>query len=212
MASGTRPIEGASPEGRRLLGALLGQRRKELGYTHRPAFARERLPLTPNGNLNTRLLADIEEAYRDTFPEDTLRQLAQAYLVAYDSLAAVAHLRARALAPVPQQPPTGSVTQLPPMTDAVRRGADFPYFTRIEKRLRELAAAGFTDPDGTQVFLLPSPVNESDHIGSPGDAKAWDGIGARLDIDDRAWLIADLQRRADGRDGGALSAPVPDEV
>jgi len=201
MASGTRPIEGASPEGRRLLGALLGQRRKELGYTHRPAFARERLPLTPNGNLNTRLLADIEEAYRDTFPEDTLRQLAQAYLVAYDSLAAVAHLRARALAPVPRQAPAASVTQLPPMTDAARIASARPYADAIQRRLRELAGQGDTDPTGTRVFPA-----------APDDAKAWDGIGARMDIDDRVWFIADLQRRADGRDGGAISAPVPDEV
>lgn len=188
MASELRPVEGAPLEGRRLLGALLGQRRAELGYTHWPAFARDRLPLTPSGNPNTRLLADIEKAYRDNFPEPRLRQLARAYGVTYESLTAVAHLRARALSPaspaaVPE--PAGS----PPLPPA-RAASDRPWFDEINERRVALAARGVTDPSGAQMFP-----------GAPDDAKAWDGIGARLDIGDRVWFIADLRRRAAGRDG-----------
>src|SRR6266704_2765483 len=76
MASGPPPIKDAPEDGRRILGELLPQRRIELGYARRPAFARDRLPLTPMGNPNTRMLADIEKAYRKRFPEPTLRQLA----------------------------------------------------------------------------------------------------------------------------------------
>ena len=45
---------------------------------------------------------------------------------------------------------------------------------------------------------------------SPADARTWDGIGARLDIDDRVWFIADLQRRADGRDGAGTGSGEPE--
>ena len=100
-----------------------------------------------------------------------------------------------------QPAPAASVTQLPPMTDAARIASARPYADAIQRRLRELAGQGDTDPAGNRVFPA-----------APDDAKAWDGIGARMDIDDRVWFIADLQRRAGGRDGGALSAPVPDEV
>src|SRR6185437_12961122 len=113
MAASLMPIEDATAEGRELLGALLAQRRKELGYTHWPAFARDRLPLTPQGNPNTRLLADIEKAYRSRFPEPTLRQLAQAYRVDYQSVIDVAHLRARALTPLRPAAAAGEVPLRP---------------------------------------------------------------------------------------------------
>jgi hypothetical protein len=62
----------------------------------------------------------------------------------------------------------------------------------IMERLLALADSGATDPSGEQVFP-----------GAPGDAKAWDGIGARLPVRDRVWFIADLRRLADGRDGNS---------
>ncbi len=203
MASDPRPIEKAPPEGRRLLGVLLAQRRAELGYTHWPAFARDRLPLTEKGNPNTRLLADIEHAYRDTFPEPRLRQLARAYLVDYHSLVDVAHLRADALVPaspaavaagLPAGAPLtdGPDGWRPPIADKARRDADAPYAMEIMERLLALADRGVTDPSGAQVFP-----------GAAGDAMAWDGIGARLDVRDRVWFIADLRRRADGRAGNS---------
>jgi hypothetical protein len=187
---------------------LLGQRRTELGYTHLPAFARARLPLTPSGNPNTRLLADIEKAYRDNFPEVRLRQLAHAYLVAYESLVAVAHLRSRALVPVPPAGPAAPVVPaeppgwMPPMTDPARTASARPYADRIWDRLRLLAIRGITDPDGTQVFLrAAADPRDYDGIGTPADAKAWDGTGERLDLPGRVWLIADMQRRDAGRGG-----------
>jgi hypothetical protein len=198
-----RPIEGAPVHGRKLLGALLAQRRAELGYTHRPAFTRDRLPLTPSGNPNTRLAADIEEAYRDSFPEPRLRQLAKAYRVTYESLVAVAHMRAGDLIPsspgdrAPAIPPGWPSDHPPPDEDTPpmtpeRAASDRPWYKEINEQRVALAARGITAPSGAQMF--PD---------CPDDAKAWDGIGARLDIDARVWFIADLRRRAAGRDGSS---------
>jgi hypothetical protein len=201
------PIEHAPAEGRELLGALLAQRRKELGYTHWPAFARDRLPLTPQGNPNTRLLADIEKAYRKRFPEPTLRQLARAYQVDYRSLTDVAHLRAGALVPAPPAsapagpaglpaaapPAAGQDGWQPPIADKARRDADAPYAAPILDRLLELADAGVTDPDGAQMFGEGT-----------ADARAWDGHGAWVRAPrDRAWFIADIRRLEAGRAGNS---------
>jgi hypothetical protein len=188
-----------APRGRwLLLGELLQARRQELGYKYRPAFARERLQPTDEGNPNVRLVADAEMGYRDTFPPGTLREIARAYEVAYDSVTAVLDGRADALAPAVPAAPAAPVTRLPPMTDAARIASARPYADAINRRLRELAGQGLPDPGGVQVFG-PGP-----------DAKTWDGIGARLDIDDRVWFIADLQRRADGRDGSGSGAGQPE--
>lgn len=197
MASDLRPIEGAPPEGRRLLGVLLQQRRAELGYTHRPAFTRDRLPLTPSGNPNTRLAADIEEAYRDNFPEPRLRQLARAYLVTYESFAAVAHLRARALVPVatdPAAPPAApDGNWQPPILDRGRRAADAPWAAPIMERLLELRDAGIASPPGSRLFPAGSRW-----------ARLWDNPDLDgMDDRDKAWFIADLQRRAAGRNAGS---------
>ena len=77
--------------------------------------------------------------------------------------------------------------QSPPMTDPARIASDRPWFDAINERRVALAARGITDPSGAQMF--PD---------SPDDAKAWDGIGARLGIGARVWFIADLQRWAAG--------------
>jgi hypothetical protein len=173
----------------RLLGELLQGRRQELGFKFRPAFARERLPLTDDGNPNTRLVADIENAYDsriNTFPAGTLRLLAGAYEATYDSVLAVLAGKADALVPAaPAAPPDDSL----PLSPA-RAASDRPWYREINERRVALAARGITDPDGAQMF--PD---------RPDDAKAWDGIGARLDIDARVWFIADLRRRAAGRAG-----------
>lgn len=199
MASGLRPIEKAPIEGRRLLGVLLQQRRTELGWTHRPAFTRERLPLTPSGNPNTRLAADIEEAYRDNFPESRLRQLARAYLVAYESLVDVAHLRARALAPAPPAASAAAPPARPrglPAAPAgqVREELVYPYAFPVWRRIVQGAAQGIMDPSGADLFPAGS-----------ADAKAWDGTaGTGMSLSDRAWLVADLQcRRARNADSRA---------
>lgn len=182
----------AAPHRWGLLGELLQARRLELGYKHRPAFARERLPLTGDGNPNVRLVADIENNYRDSYPAGTLRQLARAYEIAYSSLAAVLRGETDALAPsgAPAPAVTPDAGQMPPMSEPARIASARPYADRIHARLRHLAAQGITDPDGTQVFPR-----------SPADAKTWDGTAGRWDLDDQVWMIADMQRRDGGRNG-----------
>lgn len=190
MASELRPIEGAPREGRHLLGVLMAQRRVELGYTHWPAFARDRLPLTPSGKPNTRLLADLEKAYRDTFPEPRLRQLAQVYQVTYASMIDVAHLRADALTPAP---PVAAPAQPPPAAEPPLIPAAKSWYDQIRGRLDLLRAQGVTSPSGGQLFP-----------GEPDDAQAWDDARRRLeDTDDRAWFIALLRLHAGGRDGSS---------
>lgn len=190
MASDRRPVVRAPETAWQRLGELLQLRRAELGYKRRPGFTRDR-------DINIRLVTDIENAYRpNTFLTPTLREIAQAYAVTYDSVTAVLAGTAEKLEPAA---PAATVTQLPPMTDAARIASARPYADAINRRLRELAAGGFTDPGGAQVFPA-----------SPADARTWDGIGARLDIDDRVWFIADLQRRADGRDGSGTGSGEPD--
>jgi hypothetical protein len=195
MAASLMPIEDAPDEGRRLLGALLAQRRKELGYTHWPAFARARLPLTPSGNPNTRLLADIEKAYRKRFPEPTLRQLARAYEVTYESVTDVAHLRARALTPAfPAAASARVPDESPPMSPA-QAAADRPYYDPVNDRRFDLAAEGILDPTGEQMF----PAD-------PEAARAWDGpFGRSLPVGDRVWFIAELRRLAAARNAGPNS-------
>src|SRR5207247_6470635 len=106
MASDRRPVVRAPEAAWRRLGELLQLRRAELGYRRRPAFTKEH-------DINIRLVTDIENAYRpNTFLTPTLREIAQAYQVTYDSLIAVL-LRhddelipaAPAALPVPREPP-----------------------------------------------------------------------------------------------------------
>ena len=74
------------------------------------------------------------------------------------------------------------------MADPGRIASDHHYFDEINERRVARAARGITSPSGAQMF--PD---------SPDDAKAWDGIGARLPVGDRVWFIADLRRRAAAR-------------
>jgi len=190
MPSDRRPVVRAPEAAWRRLGELLQLRRAELGYKRRPGFTRDR-------DINIRLVTDIENAYRpNTFLTATLREISQAYAVTYGSVTAVLAGTASMLEPAA---PARTVTRLPPMTDAARIASARPYADAINRQLRELAAQGLTDPPGARVFPA-----------SPADARTWDGIGARLDIDDRVWFIADLQRRAADRGGqdGAESAPL----
>ena len=187
MASGRRPAVRAPEAAWQRLGELLQLRRAELGYRRRPAFTRE-------AGINIRLVTDIENAYRpNTFLTPTLRDVAQAYQVTYDSLTAVLAGKADALTPaVPAAVPPGD-GWMPPMTDPARIASARPYADRIHARLRHLAAQGITDPDGAQVFG-PGP-----------DAATWDGTG-RWDTDERVWMIADMQRRDGSRGAGSGTA------
>lgn len=189
MASNSKHLGIWAPGDRwALLGKLLrAWRRTHLGYRYRPAFARDRIPLTLDGNLNIRLVQDIENNLRpNTYPAETLEAIAGYYGVGWESVLAVLGREADALAPAA---PLAPVTQLPPVTGAARIAANRRFYDEIKGRLDLLEARGVTAPSGRQLF--PD---------APDDAKTWDGIGARLDTDDdRAWFIADLRRREDAR-------------
>jgi hypothetical protein len=97
------------------LGELLQLRRAELGYRRRPAFTRDR-------NINIRLVTDIEMNYRPgTFQTSTLGDIAAAYAVTYDSMAAVLAREADKLITVEPVPPPAAGSdsrQMPPETAA----------------------------------------------------------------------------------------------
>lgn len=169
------------------LGELLeAWRRVELGYRSRVKFAADRLPATPQGNANVRLVSDIENNYRpDTYPAGTLREIAQAYGVTYESIGAVLrretdHLDAATPAPSRDLPAA-------PMDDEHRENAVRPYATVIWDALLRLAGQGIASPSGVQLGL------------QSGDAKVWDGSAGAMSLADRAWLVADIQRRRDSR-------------
>ena len=179
-----RPVVRAPDDAWKRLGELLQLRRAELGYKRRPAFTREH-------GINIRLVTDIENAYRpNTFLTPTLREIAQAYQVTYDSLIAVLLGHDDELIPAP--PAALPVPGEPPgwmASDAERSEANRPYVHKIEGRLALLEGQGIPSPSGAQLF--PD---------SPADAEDWDLLYARKwDIWNLKWLIADMQRRKDGR-------------
>jgi len=79
---------------------------------------------------------------------------------------------------------------------SARAGTDWPYANEIFRRWRNWTAEYAVDHPSVKPGDIPEPTGDELFPDSPDDAKAWDGIGARLDIDDRVWVIADLQRRA----------------
>lgn len=179
-------VEGAADERWELLGRLFRARRLELGYLIRRTFAGDRLPLTEAGNPNVRMVVAVENNERPgTYVPGRLEQFARAYEVTLRSVHAVLNGEADELTPAvpPGQPsPAGG----PGREDAVR-----PYFDAINEQRVRLAVRGITSPAGAQMF--PD---------APADAKAWDGIGARLPIGGRVWFIAELRANADRRDPG----------
>ena len=177
-----QPILKAPAESRARLGQLLFRRREELGFGgSRPRFYKAT-------GVNKRYADDIENARRSNFDEPFLRHAARGYAVTYQSLIDVAWGKADELTRDGNPAAAGPPSISSPFADPARAASDRPWHDEINERRVALAARGITSPTGTQMFP-----------GSPDDAKLWDGIGARLDIGDRVWFIADLRRRAGGR-------------
>jgi hypothetical protein len=176
-----RPVVRAPEAAWKRLGELLQLRRAELGYKRRPAFTREH-------GINIRLVTDIENAYRpNTFLTPTLREIAGAYEVTYDSVIAVLLGHDDEL--IPAAPPAPPVPGGPPgwmASDKKRTAANRPYADRIRGRLDLLRLQGVTDPSGAQLFGEGT-----------ADAADWDKYDD-WEPRDRVWFLADLQRLARG--------------
>ena len=185
-----RAVTGVPAERWAQLGKALQEwREDELGYQVRGQFADDRY-------INIRLVQDLEKNYRPgTYTKWALQDAAQAYKITYELILAFLHGEVDALAraatvPVRQPEPAGPLDlPLPPFEDRVREAADRPYAETIWKQFLELPRR-VTEPSGEQMF--PD---------APDDAKAWDGIGARLPLGDRVWFIGELRRLDADRNG-----------
>lgn len=192
-------VDGAASDRWALLGhRLAAWRTIHLGCDTQTGFARERLPPTPQGNPNIRLVADIENNRRPgTYPQQKLELIAHSYGVTYKSVLAVLDGTAdelTAAAPVPAE------DWHPPAAEPGRADEVWPYFRPIADRLLSFARAGQPDPSGAQMFATEP------------DAETWDSdVARKLDPLDRAWLIAAMRRNAarrstDRRTNGATQA------
>ena len=189
------------------LGHLLEGRRQELGYTYRaPEFERV-------SGVNRRMQAEFEKAAPariNHFTPGSFQNVARGYQVTEASMLAVLRGEADALTPAPPAVP-GEPPGWTPPPGAGRSPAAAHLRDRIWERLRQLALRGVAEPDGTAVFLRAGgdPRGYAG-IGSPADARDWDGAGSRLDLPDRVALLADLQladaARAAGSRAGAAGA------
>ena len=124
----------APEEAWRRLGERLQLRRGELGYRRRPAFCETR-------DINTRLVADIENAYRpNTFLPATLKQIAQAYEVTYDSITALLRGEADVLIPAEPAPEATAGGEVPAALRETRN---------LAARIEQLLAA--RDPEARKL-------------------------------------------------------------
>ena len=184
-----QPIKDAPRDSRERLGMLLLARRQDdLGYRGRPGFEKAT-------GINRRMSSDIEMARRDNFDINTLRDIAAAYRVTYESLLAVAYGDADELTPAvsANAPPAAAGTVPPPRilppappSGLIRDEAVYPYAIPLWMRILDLVDQGVTDPDGARLGL------------GPDDAKVWDGTRG-MSLADRAWTVGEVQRRRDAR-------------
>jgi hypothetical protein len=197
-SSKSRAVIRPEEKARERAGELLQRRRSDLGFggRRRRAFARDR-------GVNDRLLTDIENPQPGrNYLISSIQDIARAYGVTYESLAAV--LRGDADGLVPAQPAPAPAAAafpagLPPLADAGRLARAAPHLARIWERVWALAARGVTDPSGAEVF----------GEGTAG-ARAWDsGIAQRWPVPERVWLLADFQASEPGpgaaRDAGGAA-------
>ena len=180
------------------LGELLEEwRRVQLSYKFRTKFAEARLPETPDGNPNVRLVTDIENSLRpNRWPAGTLKEIAAAYGVTYESVLAVLQGEAGGLILAKTAPPPAPAApgrnsgRTPPVTGEDKNGATWPYAEAIWQRLLELA--GNPDPTGAELF-----GEDTD------EARIWDVPSLRqlCSVPERVWMIADLHHREAGSVG-----------
>jgi hypothetical protein len=173
--------------------ALQDWREDVLGYKVRHRFAAERLPLTEEGNVNTKLIQELENNYRPgTYTKWSLETIEKAYGITHESVLAFLHgetdgLARAAAGPVKQLAAADPLALPPaPFGDPAREEADRPYALAIWKSFLG-TPRGVADPSGEQMFP-----------GDTGAAETWDKY-ADWEVGDRVWLIADLRRLAAGR-------------
>ena len=179
-------VDTAYPERWALLGRQLRARRIELGYPVRKAFATARGLITDKGTPNVRMINAMENNERPgTYAPGRLEQFARAYEVTAESVYALLDGKTDELEPArpPAPPPAAPAPPSAPPSALLREDADRPYFATIWDRLLDLADRGISDPSGAQLGL------------DPDDAKLWDGTRGAMSRGDRAWLVADIQRR-----------------
>lgn len=193
-----RAVTGVPPARWAQLGKALQEwREDELGYQVRRHFAEDR-------HINLRLVQDLEKNYRPgTYTKWALQDAARAYEIApaaargeiAPSMLAVLHGEARTFVRAESTEdgreaagPAGFFPRtLPPspFADPARTAAARPYALAIWERILDLPHR-VTDPSAS-------------HLGLSGDdAKVWNGNGS-LPLGDRAWALADVQRREAGR-------------
>ncbi len=126
----------------------------------------------------------------------SVQDLARAYSVTYESLAAVLKGKAGELVPAepPRAAPAADAGWLPPLPDAAIAAAR-PYADLIWERLHELAGQGVAGPDGAELFGAGTP-----------DAGTWDAITQRWPLRACVWMMADLHRREAAPGNGARRA------
>jgi hypothetical protein len=185
-----RAVDTAAAERWALLGLRLRARRIELGYPVRKAFANARGLITDKGAPNVRMVSAMENNERPgSYAPGRLEQFARAYKVTAESVYALLDGKTDELAAaVPRVLPAA------PMDDGAREAAVRPYATAIWDALLRLAARGVTDPSGAMLGL------------GPGDAKVFDGSADAMSQADRAWLVADIQRRRAARNPDSRAA------
>ena len=177
----------APPHRWKLLGELLTDRRKDLGYTYRaPRFDKA-------SGINQRMAADIEKAAKtriDHFTDGTLRKVARGYEVTYASMLAV--LRGDADQLEPAAP--AAVLHLPaPDADPPALGA------RPDRGRPALVRRDQRAPRRARRPRHRLPDRRADVRGGHRGRAGVGRPGARLPVGDRVWLIADLRRRAAAR-------------
>lgn len=221
MATDGRTKITADPGRWRLLGDLLRFRREELGYKYRPEFARERMPLTPKGNANVRLVVDIEAAPADrqnTFMRTTLQDIAQFYEVTFGSMMDVLHEKADELTAAPAAPrPAVAPPAAPdppdfpgpaPFADEARAAAARPHAEAIRDDLIRLDYLREVAPGRYEHSGAPMPSGAELFGRDTADARTWDDPNLRrvLTVRQMVWLLADIRRSDEARAAGGNSS------